>query len=102
MKGWIDRVFRTNYTHSFVGGAKGLMKAESAIVFTTANTPLDIEDEVYGDPLKGLWEKCIFGLCGVQNVSKVPFASVIMSDQEQRVGWLNTVEETVEKHFPKS
>ncbi|MGL1904087.1 MAG: NAD(P)H-dependent oxidoreductase [Fibrobacterales bacterium] len=101
MKGWIDRVFRTNFTHKFAGGLEGLMKAQAAVVFTTANTPQEVEESAYGDPLQGLWEKCVFGLCGVTTFKRVPFASVIMSTPEERKEWLDQVTQTISHYFPK-
>ena len=72
LKGWIDRVLRMEIAYRFVANDKGegvpvgLLKARSAIVFNTANTPDDRERETFGDPLESLWKKCVFDLCGVR------------------------------------
>ena len=38
---------------------KGLLKAKTALVFNTSNTPQERELEVVGDPLERLWKDCI-------------------------------------------
>jgi putative NADPH-quinone reductase len=79
----------------------GLLKARAAIVFNTANTPDDREREIFGDPLEGLWKKCVFGLCGVRNVQRRTFSVVITSTPSQRAQWLLEVGQIVTRHFPE-
>ena len=106
LKGWIDRVLRPELAYRFVvnekgeGGPAGLLKAKAAIVFTTANTPDEREREWFGDPLENLWKKCVFQLCGVKNVHRRTFASVITSQPDQRAQWLKEVRESVSQIFP--
>jgi putative NADPH-quinone reductase len=106
LKGWIDRVLRPDVAYRFVtnargeGVALGLLKAKSAIVFNTANTPDDREREIFGDPLEGLWKKCVFDLCGVRNVHRRTFSSVITSTPRQRAEWLLEAGKTVTRCFP--
>ena len=78
----------------------GLLKAKSAIVFNTANTPEDREREIFGDPLESLWKKCVFDLCGVRNVHRRTFSVVITSTPQQRAAWLLEAGKTVTGHFP--
>ena len=98
--GWVDRVIRAGRAYRFVsdgkGGARpeGLLKLKKAIVFTTANTPDDVEKAVYGDPLETHWAKVVFGLCGVPCIRR-SFSSVIVSAAEQRAAWLDEVRRTV-------
>lgn len=105
LTGWIDRVLRPGVAYRFVandqgeGVPQGLLRARSAIVFNTANTPDDREREWFGDPLESLWKKCVFGLCGVQNVQRRTFAVVITSTPEQRAHWLKEVRKIVGAHF---
>jgi NAD(P)H dehydrogenase (quinone) len=105
MKGWIDRVFRAGVAYQFLPGdggegvPVGLLKAETAIIFNTSNTPPEREMEVFGDPLDRLWKKCILEFCGVTNVIRETFSVVITSTPEQRAAWLRRVEETVEVSF---
>ena len=106
LKGWIDRVLRMEIAYRFVANDKGegvpvgLLKAGTAVVFNTANTPDDREKECFGNPLETLWKKCVFDLCGVKNVQRRTFTVVITSTPEQRAGWLEEVRQTVARHFP--
>ena len=101
LKGWIDRVFRQGTIYRF--GEDGKVASEiagsAALVFTTSNTPREIELEAFGDPLQNLWENCIFGLCGITNFTRRNFESVIMSTPEERKQWLVDLRETVKKHL---
>jgi putative NADPH-quinone reductase len=102
--GWVDRVIRAGRAYRFVpdgkGGARpeGLLKLKTALVFTTANTPDEVEQTVYGDPLETHWAKVVFGLCGVPCVRR-SFSSVIVSTPEQRAAWLSEVRRTVTERF---
>ena len=105
--GWVDRVLRPGRAYNFVpdgkGDAKpvGLLKARVAMVFNTANTPQEKEEELFGDPLEVHWRKVVFGLCGVTNVYRRNFSSVIVSKPEQRAQWLQEVSAAVQKLFPR-
>jgi len=105
MKGWIDRVFRPGVAYKFFEGdggegvPVGLLRAQTAIIFNTSNTPLKREMEVFGDPLDGLWRKCILEFCGVKNVLRETFSVVVTSTPEQRAAWLQRVEEIVADSF---
>ncbi len=103
--GWTDRVLRPGRAYQFVpdgrGGAKpvGLLKARAALVFNTANTPQEVEEQVYGDPLETHWRRVVFGLCSVPVVFRRNFAPVITSSPAQRQAWLGEVRAAVERHF---
>ncbi len=106
LKGWVDRVIRPEVAYKFLEGDKGegipigLLKAKTAVIFNTANTPRQREREVFGDPLQLLWKNCIFDLCGVGTFYREMFTVVVTSTYEQRLGWLSKVEETVNRCFP--
>jgi putative NADPH-quinone reductase len=106
MKGWIDRVFRPGVAYQFLEGDNGegvpvgLLRAETAVVFNTSNTPQERELEVFGDPLDGLWKRCILEFCGVKKVIRETFSVVITSTPEERTAWLKQVEATVAANFP--
>jgi NAD(P)H dehydrogenase (quinone) len=108
LRGWVDRVLRAGRAYEFVedgkGGAApvGLLRAKAGLVFNTANTPQEIEEQVFGDPLQTHWLKVVFGLCGVSTVYRRNFAPVITSTPEQRAQWLGEVRAAVEQHFPAS
>jgi putative NADPH-quinone reductase len=100
LKGWIDRVIRPGVTHQFgPNGPESLIPGRRAVVITTSNTPRDVEQEVYGDPLENLWKTCIFGLIGVENFYRRNFESIIMSTPEQRDAWLDEVRTIVRQRF---
>jgi len=104
----VDRVIRPGVAYEFVEEDKGegvpveLLKAKAALVFNTSNTPLEREQEVFGDPLEALWKNCIFDLCGVRRFCRRMFAVIVVSTEEQRKKWLEEVREAVNQHFPVS
>lgn len=106
LKGWVDRVIRPGVAYKFLEGDNGegvpvgLLKANSVIVFNTANTTPEREQKVFGDPLQLIWKNCIFDLCGVKNFHREMFTVIVTSSQEQRTTWLKKVEKTVSDFFP--
>lgn len=106
LKGWIDRVFRPGLAYEFVEGDSGggipvgLLRARTAIVLNTSNTPEERESGVFGDPLERLWKDCVFGLCGVKTVYRRMFSVVVTSTPGQRKEWLREVRETIDRYFP--
>jgi putative NADPH-quinone reductase len=106
LKGWVDRVIRPGVAYEFVEGdggegvPVGLLRARSALVFNTSNTPEERERAAFGDPLETLWKRCIFGLCGVADVRRRTFSVVVTSTPEERRGWLSEVREMVRMRFP--
>jgi len=106
LKGWVDRVLRSGVAYAFRPDETGkvnfvtLLKAERALVFTTSNTPLEMERELYGDPLENLWTRCILNYCGVKDVERTNYSVVIASTQEQREAWLADVRSRVARAFP--
>jgi NAD(P)H dehydrogenase (quinone) len=105
MKGWIDRVFRPGVAYQFLEGDSGegvpigLLKAEAALVFNTANTPEERELSVFGDPLERLWRDCVFELCGVHEYYRKMFGMIVTSSPEERKAWLAEVRRAVEHYF---
>jgi NAD(P)H dehydrogenase (quinone) len=105
MKGWIDRVFRPGVAYDYPPGTGfdgvpvGLLKAKAALVFNTSNTPRERETAAFGDPLQTLWQKCVFGLCGVTRFERRVFGPMASSTAEQRGLWLNDVAALVTSHF---
>jgi putative NADPH-quinone reductase len=106
LKGWIDRVVRPGVAYEFREGDAGegvpvgLLRARTAIVFNTANTPAARERDVFGDPLEAIWKRCVFDLCGVSDVRRRTFSVVVTSTREERNAWLREVEEIVGAAFP--
>jgi NAD(P)H dehydrogenase (quinone) len=106
LKGWVDRVIRPGVAYTFLEGDAGegipvgLLKARTALVFNTSNTPAEREASVFGDPLELIWKRCVFGLCGVTDVRRVTFSVVVTSSREQRTRWLAEARELVDACFP--
>ena len=107
LKGWVDRVLCAGVAYEFVendsgeGIPVGLLKANTALVFNTSNTPQQRETEVFGDPLEAIWNNCIFDLCGVKNFHRKMFGIIVTSTVDQRIRWLEEVEETINSSFTR-
>ncbi|MFA6600067.1 MAG: NAD(P)H-dependent oxidoreductase [Candidatus Omnitrophota bacterium] len=105
LKGWIDRVLRPGVAYRFEendrgeGVPVGLLKARAALIFNTSNTPEVRENAVFGDPLEGLWRRCIFELCGVPSVRRIVYRVVVTSTQAQRKAWLDEAAASVREYF---
>ena len=106
LKGWVDRVLRPGVAYEFIEGDSGegtpigLLKAQTAIVFNTSNTQQERESQVFGDPLDAIWRRCIFGLCGAGQFYRRMFGVIVASTLEQRLQWLEEVQETIDRFFP--
>lgn len=108
LKGWVDRVLRPGVAYRFLEGDSGegvpcgLLKARTALIFNTSNTPPQREMLAFGDPLEREWRSCIFDLCGVRRFYRRTFSVVVTSTAEERLAWLEEVEDTVSRHFSSS
>lgn len=108
LKGWIDRVIRPGIAYEFLEGdsgegvPKGLLTAETAVVFNTSNTLPEREQQIFGDPLETIWRNCIFGLCGVGNFHRRTFSTVVTSTESERKQWLEETRALIDRIFPKA
>jgi NAD(P)H dehydrogenase (quinone) len=102
LKGWIDRVFRQGVVYEFgpQGTILGHLKGKVAVVFTTSNTPRDMELQLYGDPLENFWRTCIFGFCGLTDFHRRNFEPIVVSTPDQRKRWLDEVRRIIRERFP--
>ncbi len=106
LAGWVDRVMRPDVAYRFVGGdggegvPEGLLKAQTALVFNTANTSAERETHIFGDPLERIWKDCVFDLCGVQRFYRKMFRIICTSSEAQRTAWLEEVAGAVAHYFP--
>jgi putative NADPH-quinone reductase len=106
LKGWVDRVMRPGVAYEFEEGDSGegipvgLLKANTALIFNTSNTPPEREQAVFQDPLDTLWKNCVFGLCGVSNIYRKNYGIIITSTLEQRQSWLEDVATIIDNYFP--
>ena len=105
LKGWVDRVLRPGVAYRFLEGDDGegvpvgLLRARTALVLNTANTPANREAETFGDPLQRTWADCVFGLCGVTDMRRRVFAVVVTSTAEQRAAWLDEARSLAQASF---
>lgn len=106
LTGWIDRVLRSGVAYEFDEGddgsgvPKGLLEAETAMVFNTSNTTAEREMRVFGDPLERIWRDCVFDFCGIKNFYRKMFRIIVSSTQEEREEWLEEVKGTIDSYFP--
>lgn len=106
LKGWVDRVLRPGMAYRFAetdsgeGIPLGLLPARAALVFNTSNTPLQREQEVFGDPLEALWKTCICAFCGIPAFHRRMFGVIVTSTEEQRREWLGEARELTRRMFP--
>lgn len=106
LKGWIDRVLRAGVAYRFEEGDAGegvplgLLKATTAVIFNTSNTPEAREKQVFGDPLENLWKNCIFKLCGVEKIVRRIYGVMVTSSDAERKSWLTEAAQLVRMHFP--
>ncbi|WP_321431070.1 NAD(P)H-dependent oxidoreductase [uncultured Methanolobus sp.] len=107
LKGWVDRVLRESVAYRFAenddgsGLPIGLLKARTAIVFNTSNTPEERENTVFGDPLERIWKDCIFDFCGVIDFHRRIFRTIAGSSENERDEWLDEVRKVVSSNFPQ-
>jgi len=105
LKGWLDRALRPGIAYRFQTGPDGkgyvqsLIKARAALVVTTANTPDEVDQAVYGNPLENFWKTCVFGFFGITRFKRYSFSPVILSSPEQRADWLVQAGAAVEELF---
>ena len=98
LKGWIDRAIRQGFCYAFTAeGVIRKLEGRKGVVFTTGNTPPEIEVSVNGDPLENLWKNIVFKTVGVDDFTRINFASVIMSTPEQRAEWLKQAKNLIEE-----
>ena len=109
MAAWISprQPLNSRKPHTFLEGdggegiPVGLLKAQTAVIFNTSNTPREREMAVFGDPLQKLWETCILEFCGVRNVVRRMFGVVVTSTPAQRGQWLDEVKQILRASFPQ-
>jgi len=100
LRGWIDRVVRNGSCYNFTkDGVVSHVGGKIVQVFSTSNTPRDVEVNIYGDPIENFWKVVVFGLLGTKSFERRNFESVVMSTPEERKGWLDEVEAILKHRF---
>ncbi|MDR0870956.1 MAG: NAD(P)H-dependent oxidoreductase [Planctomycetaceae bacterium] len=101
LRGWIDRVFRQNSVYNFTAEGPVCHIGKKIVqIFSTSNTPRDVERNFYGDPIEVFWKTVVFGLLGSESFERRNFEQIILSTPEERKAWLAEVAQTVERRFP--
>ncbi|GHT25855.1 NAD(P)H dehydrogenase (quinone) [Planctomycetales bacterium] len=100
LRGWVERVFRQGSVYNFTPqGPVSYIGGKTVQVFSTSNTPRDIELNVYHDPIQNFWETVVFGLLGCKSFERRNFEQIILSTPEEREKWLDEVEKTIKRRF---
>ncbi len=103
LRGWIERVFRQDSMYNFTAdGPVSYIGDKIVQVFSTSNTPRDIELNVYKDPVGHFWRVIVFGVFGSKSFEHRNFEPVIVSTPEQRAAWLDEVAETIRRRYNES
>jgi len=100
LAGWIDRVLKNGFAYRFTEkGPVPLLGDKIVQVFSTSNTPREVEVNVNRDPLENFWKTIVFGLCGYESLERRNFESVILSTLEERKAWLSETEAIIRRRF---
>lgn len=100
VRGWVDRVIRNNSCYNFTKeGVVSHAGGKIVQIFSTSNTPREVELNVYGDPIENFWKVIVFGVLGTKSFERRNFESVLLSTSEERQGWLAEVETILKRRF---
>lgn len=100
LRGWVDRVIRTNSCYNFTkDGVQSYVGGKTVQIFSTSNTPREIEQNVYGDPIENFWKVVVFGLLEPKSFERRNFEPIVLSTLEERQRWLVEVEEILQHRF---
>ena len=100
VRGWVDRVIRNNSCYNFTKeGVVSHVGGKIVQIFSTSNTPREIELSVFGDPIENFWKTVVFGLLGTKSYERRNFEPVVLSTPEMRQGWLTEVETILRRRF---
>lgn len=98
LKGWIDRVVREGvaFHRTPEGAIEPLLKANTALLITTANTTYDSDR---GDALDRFWKDVVLSPCGVARLERLAFAPVVSSTAGERAAWIRDAARTAAAIF---
>jgi len=100
LRGWVDRVIRNNSCYNFTKeGVVSHVGGKIVQIFSTSNTPRNVEINVYGDPIEVFWKTVVFGMLGTKSFERRNFEPVVLSTHEDRQGWLAEIEATLKRRF---
>jgi putative NADPH-quinone reductase len=100
LRGWIDRIIRTGSCYNFTKeGVVSHVGGKIVQIFSTSNTPRDVEMNVYGDPIEIFWKVVVFGILGTKSFERRNFDSMVLSTLEERQGWLAEAATILQRRF---
>ena len=100
LRGWVDRVIRANSCYNFTpDGIVTYVGGKIVQIFSTSNTPREVEMKIYGDPIENFWKTVVFGVIGSKSFERRNFESVVISTAEERQRWLDEVEVILKHRF---
>lgn len=103
LKGYVDRVIRPPYAYDFPEDDSGSglpiekLKGKYGIVYNTANTEEERENNYFCDPLDKIWGKCIFGFLGIDQYYRKMFRIIADSSENERINWLQEIKDDIKK-----
>ncbi len=106
LKGWIDRVIRPGVAYDLAlgegGGPRfvGRLRVQTAVIFTTSESPRELEQTQFGNTLEILWKQCILERCGVAHIERILSSGMATSTPEMRTAWLEDVRAIIQRYFP--
>ena len=79
LKGFFDKVFLPGWAYAYNddGSLKGLLGGKKAIVITTMETPGEVFDTQYQNPVKGAFLKDTLETCGVELLAHFQIDKII-------------------------
>lgn len=99
LAGWLDRVPVPGVAYRLSSPGKPpelLLKVQKMLIVNTTDTSELREQEVFGDPLAAMWERCVASYLGSDTeptqVERHVLACVNGADDAQRSRWLDRIE----------
>ncbi len=94
-EGYIDRVLVKGFAYDYTEqGAIGLLKGKRVAAFTTCGAPLSVLESSGVKQMGNIFDRDIFGFCGMEVVLHRYFGSVPTVTHEERVAMLSEVKKT--------
>ncbi len=96
LKGWVDRVFREGEIYTVnKGKMEGKLLNKKALIINTSNVSNEIDRELFGEPIFRFWKYNVFQPSGINEIKRINFDQIIISSDEQRKAWLDTIDEQI-------
>lgn len=96
--GWLDRVLVPGVAYRLAqreGLPESLLRLRAMLVLNTGDTPPERERADFGDPLDAIWRRSVGAYLGGASVHRILAGPLGGSTDEQRTGWLESVDTAV-------